>query len=136
MQGAEVLCFVLAGINPSNDKVLQSRVFSYSDTQRYRIGVNYQMLPINAPKCPFHLNNNDGAMNFAIKDEEVGFFGFRIQMLYNKSSAKHNAMPLTRLTQVTVCFFIKLLYKSKPSQAGVVIECLLCSGDSPEFHVL
>ena len=50
----------IAGIGLTDDKVLQSRVFSYSDTQRYRIGTNYQMLPINAPKCPFHNNHENG----------------------------------------------------------------------------
>ena len=49
-----------AGIGLSNDKVLQSRVFSYADTQRYRIGTNYQMLPINAPRCPFHNSHENG----------------------------------------------------------------------------
>ena len=60
-----------AGISFSNDKLLQTRVFTYSDTQRYRLGVNYQMLPVNQPKCPFHNNHNDGAMNFMHKSEEV-----------------------------------------------------------------
>ena len=35
------------GIMPSDDKLLQGRIFSYSDTQRYRLGANYQNLPIN-----------------------------------------------------------------------------------------
>lgn len=60
-----------AGITFSNDKVLQSRVFSYQDTQRYRIGNHYNMLPINAPKCPFHINNEDGAQNWMFRDNEV-----------------------------------------------------------------
>ena len=52
--------FPFAGIGLSNDKVLQTRALSYSDTQRYRIGTNYQMLPINAPKCPFHNTHENG----------------------------------------------------------------------------
>lgn len=55
----------------SNDPVLQTRVLAYADAQRYRLGVNYQMLPINIPVCPFHNNHNDGTMNYMIKDEEV-----------------------------------------------------------------
>jgi catalase len=51
--------------------MLQTRVFSYGDTQRYRLGVNYQMLPINQPKCPLHNNHFDGQMNFMHKNEEV-----------------------------------------------------------------
>jgi catalase len=62
------------GIGVSDDKLLQSRVFSYSDTQRYRIGVNYQMLPINQPMCPYHNNHNDGAMNFMHNKEEVNYY--------------------------------------------------------------
>ena len=41
------ICVFAAGIMPSDDKLLQGRVFSYSDTQRYRLGANYQNLPIN-----------------------------------------------------------------------------------------
>jgi len=32
--------------------VLQARLFSYPDTHRHRLGVNYQQLPVNAPICP------------------------------------------------------------------------------------
>lgn len=38
------------GWEPSNDPVLQSRLFSYNDAARHRIGVNYQQIPVN---CPF-----------------------------------------------------------------------------------
>ena len=38
------------GLDFSDDKLLQGRTFSYSDTQRYRVGPNYLQLPINAPK--------------------------------------------------------------------------------------
>jgi catalase len=64
----------IAGIGLSNDKVLQSRVLSYADTQRYRIGTNYQMLPINAPRCPFHNSHENGAMNFMEKTGEVNYW--------------------------------------------------------------
>ena len=60
-----------AGILASDDKLLQSRLHAYADAQRYRIGVNYLTLPINEPKCPFHQNANEGAMQFVDKDEEV-----------------------------------------------------------------
>jgi catalase len=42
--------------------MLQGRLFSYGDTQRYRLGVNYAQIPVNAPKCPFHSYHRDGAM--------------------------------------------------------------------------
>lgn len=55
---------VVDGIGFSPDKMLQGRIFSYPDAQRYRIGSNYQDLPVNA--CPFMTNNyhRDGAMKF------------------------------------------------------------------------
>jgi catalase len=41
---------LVPGIEPSPDKMLQARLFSYSDTHRHRLGVNYQSIPVN---CPF-----------------------------------------------------------------------------------
>ena len=47
----------------SPDRMLQGRLFSYGDTQRYRLGVNHGLLPVNAPRCPFHHGaHRDGAM--------------------------------------------------------------------------
>lgn len=68
---------VVPGITYSEDKLLQTRIFSYADTQRYRLGPNYLMLPANAPKCPFHNNHHDGAMNFMDRKEEVNYFPSR-----------------------------------------------------------
>ncbi|RWW61524.1 hypothetical protein BHE74_00031416 [Ensete ventricosum] len=62
---------VVPGVYYSDDKLLQTRIFSYSDTQRHRLGPNYLMLPVNAPKCAHHNNHYDGFMNFAHRDEEV-----------------------------------------------------------------
>jgi catalase len=53
---------VVPGIGFSPDKMLQARLFSYCDTQRYRLGVNFSHIPVNAPKCPFHSYHRDGAM--------------------------------------------------------------------------
>lgn len=38
---------LIPGVEPSADPVLQSRLFSYPDAHRYRIGSNYQQLPVN-----------------------------------------------------------------------------------------
>ena len=66
----EQVCFNPAhmppGIEPSADPVLQSRLFSYPDTHRHRVGVNYQQLPVNAPRVPYRMANfqRDGSMAF------------------------------------------------------------------------
>ncbi|MBK5101379.1 MAG: catalase [Desulfobacteraceae bacterium] len=53
------------GIGPSPDKMLQGRLFSYHDTHRHRLGANYHLLPVNAPKaCPMHNYQRDGSMRF------------------------------------------------------------------------
>lgn len=53
------------GISFSPDKMLQARTFSYADAHRYRLGVNYQSLPVNKPKVE-EVNNyhRDGTMRF------------------------------------------------------------------------
>ena len=53
---------IVPGIGYSPDKMLQPRLFSYGDAQRYRLGVNHHEIPVNAPKCPFHSYHRDGAM--------------------------------------------------------------------------
>lgn len=50
------------GLDFSDDKMLQGRTFSYSDTQRYRVGANYLQLPINAAKKRVATNQEGGMM--------------------------------------------------------------------------
>ncbi len=54
---------MVPGIEPSPDKMLQARLYSYADTHRHRLGVNYQSIPVN---CPFATKVNtyqrDGVM--------------------------------------------------------------------------
>jgi len=65
---------VVPGISFSPDKMLQSRLFSYGDAQRYRLGVNHHQIPVNAPKCPFHSYHRDGAMRVDNnKGSEIGY---------------------------------------------------------------
>ncbi len=55
---------IVRGMGFSPDKMLQARLISYPDAHRYRLGVNYDSLPINTPQCPVHTYNRDGAMRF------------------------------------------------------------------------
>lgn len=54
------------GLDFSDDKLLQGRTFSYSDTQRYRVGTNYLQLPINAPKKRVATNQQGGQMEYQV----------------------------------------------------------------------
>lgn len=53
---------IVPGMGFSPDKMLQGRLFSYGDAQRYRLGVNHHLIPVNAARCPVHSYHRDGAM--------------------------------------------------------------------------
>lgn len=52
------------GLDFSDDKMLQGRTFSYSDTQRYRVGANYLQLPVNKTKTQVNTNHEGGSMRY------------------------------------------------------------------------
>jgi catalase len=87
---------IVRGISYSPDKMLQTRIFSYGDTQRYRLGVNYHHLPVNRPLCPVSTYNRDGLMNMTRGLEnqnayyEPNSFGGPVQM----NRAQEPPMPL------------------------------------------
>ncbi|TJY41816.1 catalase [Cohnella pontilimi] len=64
---------LVPGIEPSEDKLLQGRLFSYSDTQRYRIGTNYLQLPINCPFAQVNNNQRDGAMPVKQQNAHINY---------------------------------------------------------------
>ncbi|MBQ8337118.1 MAG: catalase [Bacteroidaceae bacterium] len=53
---------IVPGIGLSPDKLLQGRLFSYGDAQRYRLGVNHDQIPVNKARCPVHSFHRDGLM--------------------------------------------------------------------------
>ncbi|WP_102028359.1 catalase [Salirhabdus sp. Marseille-P4669] len=69
---------IVPGIGFSPDKMLQGRLFSYGDAQRYRLGVNHWQIPVNYPKNAknFHPYHRDGAMRVFNPDEggEISYF--------------------------------------------------------------
>ena len=62
------------GISFSPDKMLQARLFSYGDAQRYRLGVNHHQIPVNKPRCPVHSYHRDGAMR--VDGNQGGTIGY------------------------------------------------------------
>lgn len=71
---------IVPGIGFSPDRMLQGRLFSYGDAQRYRLGVNHYQIPVNKPQCPFHNPHRDGSMridnNVSAVPYEPNSFGF------------------------------------------------------------
>ena len=78
---------LIPGVEPSEDKLLQGRLFSYFDSQRYRIGGNFQQLPVNAPKIETKNYNQDGVMSFKKQD----FGDINYQPSANKAEVKEDA---------------------------------------------
>ncbi|MGI6176626.1 MAG: catalase [Christensenellales bacterium] len=61
-QAAFTPAHVVPGIGFSPDKFLQGRLFSYGDAQRYRLGINHNLIPVNRAKCEVSDYHRDGAM--------------------------------------------------------------------------
>nr|WP_245979261.1 catalase [Lysobacter pythonis] len=65
---------LIPGIEPSEDRLLQGRIFSYADTQLYRLGANHKQLPINAPRNITIANHNqDGFMRLREDMDNVNY---------------------------------------------------------------
>ncbi len=127
---------MIPGIEPSEDRLLQGRLFSYADTQNYRLGINHNYLPINAPLAKKIITNNqDGAgyspprkdeINYEpssyndIKDDnEYGFCHYQINGLVNQgrltAKNEHNfkqaGMFYKSLSKDDKAYLIKALTK-------------------------
>ena len=90
---------LVPGIEPSEDRLLQGRVFSYSDTQLYRLGANAQQLPVNAPKVPVNNGNQDGAMNAGHSSSGVNYQPSRLSPREEQADARYSRLPLAGTTQ-------------------------------------
>lgn len=64
---------LVPGIEVSPDKLLQGRLFSYKDAQRYRLGANFEDLPVNKPVVPVHNYERDGFMKAENQGDEVNY---------------------------------------------------------------
>jgi catalase len=90
---------LVPGIEPSEDRLLQGRVFSYADTQMYRLGPNALQLPINAPRVTVNNGNQDGAMNFGKTTSGVNYQPSRLQPREEPQAARYSQSPLVGSTQ-------------------------------------
>ncbi len=89
------------GLDFSDDKMLQGRTFSYSDTQRHRVGANYLQLPINAPKKRVATNQNGGQMLYK-RDLAPGqnpHINYEPSMLNGLKEASQTAKEYTPLVE-------------------------------------
>ncbi len=90
---------LVPGIEASEDRLLQGRLFSYLDTQRYRIGANFQQLPVNRPRVDVISNNQDGALSMRGKSGEVNYEPSVTQGTPAQSPSKrYSRLPLNGTT--------------------------------------
>ncbi|AKK07681.1 catalase [Corynebacterium testudinoris] len=59
---------LVPGIGFSPDRMLQARIFAYSDQQRYRIGPNFRDIPVNQPINPVNTYSREGSMAYIFND--------------------------------------------------------------------
>jgi catalase len=85
-QAAFSPAILVPGIEPSEDKLLQGRLFSYSDTQRHRLGGNFQQIPVNMPKNEITTYNGNGYMSLRPQTGDVNY-----QPSTNKPEVKDDA---------------------------------------------
>lgn len=64
---------LVPGIEASEDRMLQGRLFAYADTQMYRLGANYQDIPVNRPRVAVNNDDQDGSMNVDDRKGEVNY---------------------------------------------------------------
>jgi len=90
---------LIPGIEPSEDRLLQGRLFSYADTQLYRVGANANSLPINQPRVAVSNGNQDGALNPGRSSGMVNYQPSRLQPRGTSDSARASQLALSGTTQ-------------------------------------
>ncbi|GEK58288.1 catalase [Marinococcus halophilus] len=89
------------GMDFSDDKMLQGRTFSYSDTQRYRVGANYLQLPINQAKKKVATNQRGGQMSYKVDNDEGQnpHVNYEPSTMNNLKEAQMSGKPHTPYTE-------------------------------------
>ncbi|MGI4861797.1 MAG: catalase [Janthinobacterium lividum] len=90
---------MVPGIEPSEDRMLQGRLFSYADTQLYRVGTNYMQLPINRPRVPVTNNHQAGELAASGREGSINYDPTALKDLKQNPEYRMTQLPLTGTTQ-------------------------------------
>ena len=90
---------LIPGIEPSEDRLLQGRLFSYADTQMYRLGANAHQLPINASRTAIDNGNQDGALNSTSTTAGINYQPSRLLPRQESPAARYSTLALSGKTQ-------------------------------------
>jgi len=89
---------LIPGIEPSEDRLLQGRIFSYADTQLYRLGANHQQLPINRPVVAVINYNQGGVGNIGNTKSDINYQP-NYEQVKEDPSARHSTPALVGTVQ-------------------------------------
>lgn len=92
------------GIEPSEDRLLQGRLFAYADTQMYRIGANALGLPINKARTDVSNGNQDGQLNVGHTTGSVNYQPSRRMNREESARGLYSQLPLSGTTQQAPIF--------------------------------
>lgn len=106
---------LVPGVEASEDKLLQGRLFSYLDTQRYRLGANFQKIDINAPKNKVKNYNQDGALRNTDQKSNINYQPSVQEPLKEDAEYKAYQAKLVGLVQQS-----KIKKENNFAQAGVL----------------
>jgi catalase len=90
---------MVPGIEASEDRMLQGRLFAYADTQMYRLGANYNSLPVNRPLVAVDNEDQDGYMNSGGRKGETNYEPSGIHEVAEDPQAKAVRTALLGTTQ-------------------------------------
>jgi len=91
---------IIPGIEPSEDRLLQGRIFSYADTQRHRLGGNHMMLPVNQPLVKVNNENQDGYANYRNTKSDLNYEPtHQTTGLQQDSNYLYSQLPIAGTTQ-------------------------------------
>lgn len=91
---------MIPGIEPSEDRLFQGRLFSYADTQRYRIGANAHQLPINSPRnAEVENHTQNGQLSSATTTRDVNYQPSRSIAVDDNRQHAYSSTPISGSTQ-------------------------------------
>lgn len=90
---------LIPGIEASEDRLLQGRLFSYLDTQRYRLGANFSKIDINRPKNTVINFNQDGASRNTNQNSDVNYQPSRVNKVAENTEYKAYQLKLSGFVQ-------------------------------------
>ncbi|WP_299006433.1 catalase [uncultured Shewanella sp.] len=110
---------LIPGIEPSEDRLLQGRIFSYADTQLYRLGANLSQIPVNQSIAPVKNYNQDGQSSNSYTQSDINYQPSRHVALSDDAQYKSVNTPVSgNIEQLAI------KKQNNFSQAGVLYRSL------------